>query len=308
MEVIKKEYIKNYSKTVYDLKIKDNHNYKITKSDLIVHNSGKGFVLGNVLLFKGKTFDTDEVKKKILKFKDKKDSKIWKEFEQYAIEQNYPKTDLEDLDLTNSDDTSILHLFTKQRGYYEKFKDLFFSVVANNKNKPNVIFDVTLKDVSALDNIKSYLDTGNYEPKNVHLVWIVNSFDIALKQNAQRDRRVSFDIMLTTHNGAALSMKEIITNAEKYRNIIDGDIWIVPNKVGVDSSSIDNTEPEVDWKGKKYKKAVDLEKMKATTTIAKYTAIPIKKSGNPAMKFEEIQKDILDKIREYIPEITAKNF
>lgn len=82
----------------------------------------------------------------------------------------------------------------------------------------------------------------------------------------------------------------------------------MPNKVGVDSSSIDNTEPEVEWKGKKYKKEVDLEKMKATTTIAKYTAIPIKKSGKPAMKFEEIQKDILDKIREYIPEITAKNF
>jgi hypothetical protein len=31
------------SRVVYDLSIEDNHNYFITKSDILVHNSGKGF-------------------------------------------------------------------------------------------------------------------------------------------------------------------------------------------------------------------------------------------------------------------------
>lgn len=47
MRVIKKEKI-NFNKKVYDLKIKDNHNYFITKKNILVHNSGKTYVLSKV--------------------------------------------------------------------------------------------------------------------------------------------------------------------------------------------------------------------------------------------------------------------
>lgn len=268
--------------------------------------SGKGFVLNNVLLFKGKTFDVDALKTNILRFGSKEESKIWQEFKKFAEKEGYTKTNLNDLDLENSKDVSILHEFSKAMGYDDKFKELFFKVSRESKNKPNVIFDVTLKDIKAIYEINNYIKLGKYDKKNVHLVWILNSFEIALKQNNQRERRVSSEIMAKTHEGAALTMREILENSEKYRDVIDGDIWIVPNQVKVDSSVIQNNGNEIEWKGKKYSR--NAETKKKNMVIDRYSAICIKKSGKPAMKYEEIEKSLIEKIREYIPIDVADKF
>ena len=268
--------------------------------------SGKGFVLNNVLLFKGKTFDVDALKTNILRFGSKEESKIWQEFKKFAEKEGYVKTNLNDLNLENSKDVSILHEFSKAMGYDDKFKELFFKVSRESKNKPNVIFDVTLKDIKAIDEINNYIKLGKYDNKNVHLVWILNSFDIALKQNNQRERQVSLEIMAKTHEGAALTMREILENSEKYRDVIDGDIWIVPNQVKVDSSVIQNNGNEIEWKGKKYSR--NAETKKKNMVIDRYSAICIKKSGKPAMKYEEIEKSLIEKIREYIPKDVAEKF
>ena len=268
--------------------------------------SGKGFVLNNVLLFKGKTFDVDALKTNILRFGSKEESKIWQEFKKFAEKEGYVKTNLNDLNLENSKDVSILHEFSKAMGYDDKFKELFFKVSRESKNKPNVIFDVTLKDIKAIDEINNYIKLGKYDNKNVHLVWILNSFDIALKQNNQRERQVSLEIMTKTHEGAALTMREILENSEKYRDVIDGDIWIVPNQVKVDSSVIQNNGNEIEWKGKKYSR--NAETKKKNMVIDRYSAICIKKSGQSAMKYEEIEKSLIEKIREYIPKDVAEKF
>lgn len=268
--------------------------------------SGKGFVLNNVLLFNGKTFDVDALKTNILRFGSKEESKIWQEFKNFAKREGYTKTNLNDLDLQNSKDVSILHEFSKAMGYDDKFKELFFKVSRESKNKPNVIFDVTLKDIKAIDEINNYIKLGKYDKKNVHLVWILNSFDIALKQNNQRERQVSLEIMAKTHEGAALTMREILENSENYRDVIDGDIWIVPNQVKVDSSVIQNTGNEIEWKGKKYSR--NAETKKKNMVIDRYSAICIKKSGKPAMKYEEIEKSLIEKIREYIPKDVSDIF
>lgn len=268
--------------------------------------SGKGFVLNNVLLFNGKTFDVDALKTNILRFGSKEESKIWQEFKNFAKREGYTKTNLNDLDLQNSKDVSILHEFSKAMGYDDKFKELFFKVSRESKNKPNVIFDVTLKDIKAIDEINNYIKLGKYDKKNVHLVWILNSFDIALKQNNQRERQVSLEIMAKTHEGAALTMREILENSENYRDVIDGDIWIVPNQVKVDSSVIQNNGNEIEWKGKKYSR--NAETKKKNMVIDRYSAICIKKSGKPAMKYEEIEKSLIEKIREYIPKDVSDIF
>lgn len=210
------------------------------------------------------------------------------------------------MDLKNSKDVGILHEFSKAMGYDDKFKELFFKVSRESKNKPNVIFDVTLKDIKAIDEINNYIKLGKYDKKNVHLVWILNSFDIALKQNNQRERQVSLEIMAKTHEGAALTMREILENSENYRDVIDGDIWIVPNQVKVDSSVIQNNGNEIEWKGKKYSR--NAETKKKNMVIDRYSAICIKKSGKPAMKYEEIEKSLIEKIREYIPKDVSDIF
>lgn len=273
--------------------------------------SGKGFVLNNVLLFKGKTFDVDALKTNILRFGSKEESRIWQEYKKYAeIENekgNHIKTNLNDLDLKNPVDVGVLHMFSDSMGYDDKFKELFFKVASETKNKPNVIFDVTLKKITSLTGkIKNYIETGKYDKKNVHLVWILNSFDIALKQNEQRARTVDVEIMLETHEGAALTMREILENSENYRDVIDGDIWIVPNQVKVDSSVVQNNGNEIEWKGKKYSR--NAETKKKNMVIDRYSAICIKKSGQPAMKYKEIEKSLIEKIKDYVPEDVSDKF
>lgn len=267
--------------------------------------------MNNVLLFKGKTFDVDALKTNILRFGSKEESRIWQEYKKYAeIENekgNHIKTNLNDLDLKNPIDVSTLHMFSKAKGYDDKFKELFFKVASETKNKPNVIFDVTLKKVSAIDeDIKPYVKLGKYDKKNVHIVWILNSFEIALEQNEQRARKVSLEIMSQTHEGAALTMREILENSENYRDVIDGDIWIVPNQVKVDSSVIQNTGNEIEWKGKKYSR--NAETKKKSMVIDKYSAICIKKSAQSAMKYEEIENFLKEKIRAYVPEEISDKF
>ena len=112
--------------------------------------------------------------------------------------------------------------------------------------------------------------------------------------------------MLETHEGAALTMREILENSENYRDVIDGDIWIVPNQVKVDSSVIQNNGNEIEWKGKKYSR--NAETKKKNMVIDRYSAICIKKSGQPAMKYKEIEKSLIEKIREYIPKDVADKF
>jgi len=48
MKVIKKRIIKGYREPIYDLKIKDNHNYFVTNSNILVHNSGKSYVIKKI--------------------------------------------------------------------------------------------------------------------------------------------------------------------------------------------------------------------------------------------------------------------
>jgi len=48
MKVVRKRILKDYNKPIYDLKVKDNHNYFITKSDILVHNSGKTYTLSKI--------------------------------------------------------------------------------------------------------------------------------------------------------------------------------------------------------------------------------------------------------------------
>lgn len=269
--------------------------------------SGKGFVLNNVLLFKGKTFDVDALKTNILRFGSKEESRIWQEFKNFAKKEGYVKTNLNDLDLKNPVDVGALHAFSKAKGYDDKFKELFFKVASETKNKPNVIFDVTLKEVKAIDeDIKPYVELGKYDKKNVHLVWILNSFDIAVVQNNQRARQVSLKIMTKTHEGAALTMREILENSENYRDVIDGDIWIVPNQVKVDSSVIRNADNEIEWKGKKYTR--NAETKKESMVIDRYSAICIKKSGKPAMKYKELEKSLIEKIKDYVPKDVSDIF
>lgn len=190
--------------------------------------SGKGFVKDKVVGIDGKVFDVDELKKRILKSKTTAD-KI----------KNATGVDIKTLDLRKPEDVSTLHFLISSTKLDKKYQETFFSTIdKNSNNKPNLIFDVTLKDMKKLQDISKNVQELGYKKEDIHIVWVVQDFDVAIKQNAGRDRVVSPEIMKATHTGAYKTMLKIMdveSDALKYMN---GDIWVCFNKKDVDSKFI----------------------------------------------------------------------
>jgi len=232
--------------------------------------SGKGFISEKLLGIKGKTFDVDVLKEMALKsilVKQKIKSKLG--------------LDISKLDLKNPKDTTTLHLALDDAGLNKKYKDTFIqSIDPNNQHKPNIIFDVTLKDMPKFSSLCQEATMIGYEPKNIHIVWVLNKLSIALEQNRSRNRIVYDDIIISTHKGVALTMKEIFNYFSQNSEIcMDGDIWIVFNVKDEDTKLISSE------KGGSY--------------IEKATYIQLKESGKKIKSLSEFSDEILHKIEHY---------
>ena len=248
--------------------------------------SGKGYVLSSVIGFEGKKFDVDDIKKRVAQLGSAKSEiakKIQKDFKEYA------GFELKDFDFKNEKHVSTMHMFVKEKQYAQKFQNNFFKNLVDNK--PNVIFDITLDDLEKIPEISKLAKTGGYPKENIHIVWVLNKLEIALQQNSERERKVPEKILVSTHRGASQSLKEIVLNYTKYRNYIDGDIYIVFNQRDVDIKYKEITNR----KGEKVK----------TKAIDDITLIKLKNRKQSPISLSEIQKNIMDKILEYVPDATV---
>jgi len=189
--------------------------------------SGKGFVKTNLLDLDGKTFDVDELKTLALK------SKLItnKIRDDYGI-------DINDLNLKNPEDTSILHKVIDDLSLLKKIKSsLGKSIIAANPDrKPNLIFDVTLKSIKKLSDISSMCKTLGYTKENIHVVWVLNDMDTAIAQNASRDRRVQDDILADTHRMVSYQMQQLLNDSTRLQKYMNGFVYIVFNKKYTDSA------------------------------------------------------------------------
>jgi predicted kinase len=212
--------------TVYDLSIKDNRNYQVGKNGIIVHNSGKGFIKDNLLGLEGQVYDVDAIKELALKSE---------KIKQIALDKT--GKDISTFNLKNPNDVSDLHtILDSELNLINKRESARYSTILSQPNdrKPNLIFDVTLKNLSKLRNITSDLKKLGYESQNIHLVWVINDFNVAKSQNKTRSRQVPEEILMDTHRGAAQTAKDILDMGEDITKYLDGDIWYVFNKRGVD--------------------------------------------------------------------------
>lgn len=233
--------------------------------------SGKGFISNRVITFEGKRFDVDEIKTSLLKFKP---ADISKKFSEQTGRY------LESINLSNPIDASLMHQFIADNKLDDKIVTTFFLAQNGNpRHKPNVIMDVTFKDIKKLKEISELASLGGYDRKKIHIVWIINDFNVSIAQNQVRSRTVSGEIMLKTHIGAAKTLKELVTNTTEYRQYADGDIWLLFNKANIDNK---------------------LTKTQSSFIVDFYTAIRIKKAGMPA-NYEFVEQQIIDKINSYVP-------
>lgn len=293
MKVINKKFFKS-DRNTYDLTMQKNHNYMVTYDDIIVHNSGKSFVVKNVLGIDAKALSTDDILPQLTKFQ--KDSDVAKEFKKmYNVSIN-------DMDLGNPEDCEKLHDFVNAKGIAKAQYGELFQSIFGQKHKPNLIFDVTLKKYPKIEDISGLCMIGGYDPKNVHLVLVLNKFETAKEQNAKRDRKVPEEGLLFSHKGCAEVMKQLLT-LSKSMGMIDGDIWIY-----FGSTNTGDTKEISSDKGGRY--------------IEDFCAVKIKEAGKKIDSYEEMmntkvkifdrnhkllsEKTLKDKINEYIPEESDK--
>lgn len=208
----------------------------ILQNWFVTHNSGKGFTLTNLVGIEGKVFDVDELKKLAQKAPGIVD-KVKREY----------GTDITDgeFDLRDPANVGELHNIigdgkhAKKAGLNldSKKENAFFkSVAQTDKSRlPNIIFDVTLKDMKKFHEIHAVLEGLGYELKKRHIVWIVNDVEVAKSQNLSRDRVVPEEILIKTHQGANETMKTIIEMGSSLRQYIDGDIFFTFGKKDIDT-------------------------------------------------------------------------
>lgn len=188
--------------------------------------SGKGFILDYGIDIDGKHLDTDEMKELVLR---------WPQL-QAAVKEKTGKT-IQNLDLKNASDTMQLHAIMKSMGWYnESIMALMASIAAGNpENRPNLIFDVTLKDFSKLETLCQNIKSAGYPVRNINIVWVLDSVKMSIQKNLSRPRVVPTDILVKTHEGASQTMHEVLDDYDRVKQYADGYYYIVFNAVGVDN-------------------------------------------------------------------------
>lgn len=238
--------------------------------------SGKGFISSNLLGIEGKVFDVDALKS--LSLRAKKIGELAKE--KFGV-------DLGAMDLRNPDNVGTLHdIIGNELNLPKKQQSAMFASIltAPSDRKPNLIFDVTMKDIKKLQDISRNIRRLGYECENIHIVWVINDIDVAIAQNQSRSRVVAQDILMQTHRGVALTMSDIVKGAVEVKQHMDGDIWFVFNKKGVDST-------------------LQMSKTtKGAFAIKDAEMIKIKQKGKPLDK-KKLSNEVIDKIISYVPKI-----
>ena len=237
--------------------------------------SGKGFVLKNLVGIEGRTFDVDELKALASK-SDLINKRVKSEF----------GADLKKLagNLKDPDNVAKLHeIIGDALNLPNKRQQAFYASVLTSdpKRKPNIIFDVTLKDLRKLERITRQMDALGYPKRNIHIVWVVNDIEVAMQQNKKRSRTVPTEILMNTHRGVSSTMKDIVRMGDGLKRYMDGDIIFAFNKVKVDSEVVKSE------KGGSYVKDADY--------------VFVKRAGKSTTKAKDLSKQMLAKIKSYVP-------
>jgi hypothetical protein len=259
--------------------------------------SGKSFIANNLLGIEGWKFDVDRLKELAIK------APMFNE----RVKQE-TGTDLSKIDLKNPENVSVIHDILG--GIYNIDKkalntQVYSILTADKEHKPNLIFDVTLKSIDKLGEITRNVIKAGYKKENIHIVWIVNDIEVAYKQNAQRSRTIDTDILLSTHEGAALTMHKILEMGDKVKTYMDGDIIIAFNKAGVElvKSGIGDkfTTDDSFIIGRKSKTKDGILKTGQYLKSADY--VYVKRKGKTQTKPVDLQQEVIDKIKQYTPEV-----
>lgn len=233
--------------------------------------SGKGFASSTFMESeKFKIRDVDEWKKAYLELAKLKNI----------------NPELKNLNLKNGDDVFKLHKFVKDRGTKDKTLEMLLADVKADR-LPNIIFDITGKEMGDFDEVIPRLIETGYDAKNIHIAWVLTDFKVAYTANLTRERVVPAQVFLDTHVGAAKTMQKLI-DEKKMPEGANGRFVVIMNNR--ENTIFFNT-------GDVYKgKAVDLKNQKKVNApgVSGFYYITVKEAGQ-GFKPEETWKEELHK-------------
>ena len=264
--------------------------------------SGKSFAVKNLMQGeKFKVLNPDDIKDALLALR-------------YRINDSndksgLPKSDklidlignLSGLDYRDPRDTSKLHMLVhSMKLNYQRIVNLFTS---KHSELPNVMFDITAKSMGDISSNMAgdegalfWLKKAGYKPENIHIVWVLTNYKIALEQNLTRGRVVSTDILLGTHTGAAATMQDIMFRS--YGTLgINGDIAVIlggqtPTTVVAKAGS-----KYTYTQGPNRGKTIEIKNDTTDTVVLDFKYFRVKKAGS-----REINGEALSAIRNYVLE------
>ena len=267
--------------------------------------SGKGFAGSNFLDSAGfKVRDVDEMKKQlqvmnrlgkititdILKKHGKKIKPKDMEIVQKVFNTELPrggKQTIRNLNLKNPDHVATLHFLVKAMGIKDKTLENMLAASNNPETLPNIMFDITAKDLSDITDVLPLLKNAGYESKNVHLTWVLTNYVTAMENNKNRERMVPEDILLKTHEGASNTVWSLITRAlPKGMN----------GRVDVILNNPQHTVFYTDADGKTIKGAVK-----------GFLSLPVKKAGGGILPEKVWKNKLFDWVKSNAPESITKN-
>ncbi len=175
--------------------------------------SGKSTATNYLSRIQGKVFNVDEWKE---------NSNRWKltnpeTGRPYEADFETPE---EERTLDNSEFVSQLHNTFKPVTKKVK-KGMLNNPASDPRRLPNMIFDMTGDSVNKIDEIVKAVKPQGYK---VGIIWILNTFGKAWKNNAKRGRQVNSDVMYTKHRDVLATAEEIFSSG--YIKSID-EFWVI---------------------------------------------------------------------------------
>jgi hypothetical protein len=183
------------------------------------------------------------------------------------------------MDLKNPDHVYSLHILVKAMGIKDQSLANMLGAAKNPEVLPNIMFDITAKEIADITDVLPDLMAVGYKPNNIHLVWILTNYEMAIQQNKGRDRVVPADILLQTHVGAGNTIWGLVTKA--LPKGMNGRVDVVLNN---QENTVFYIKRTIDKKTGKREKAV----------VSGFLALPVKKQGGGILP-EKVWRDILFK-------------
>ena len=190
------------------------------------------------------------------------------------------------LDLKTPTHVYILHVLVRATDVKNKTLDLMLAG-AEKGQLPNLIFDSTFKEVSDMTDVLPKLFAAGYQPKDIHVSWVLTNYQIAIKNNKSRARVVPEDILLATHAGAAQTVYNLVTTSMPPS--VQGGVYVILNNP---ENTIFIVDPQT---GKAYKDK------KGNPVIKDFKYLTLKEPGKPAKKELDVKKQLLTWIKDNVP-------